>query len=77
MAEGVAVEDHLRLLVCPGHYVTDGPQRSGLDVERNQKTQTYRMRRCGSSRSEKRSKVATKFFKKQKLLFRPDYRWKN
>lgn len=31
MAEGVTVEHYLRLLVCAGHYVPNGPEGSSLD----------------------------------------------
>lgn len=31
MAESITVEHHLGLLVCPGHYVPNGPEGSGLD----------------------------------------------
>lgn len=31
VAEGVTVEHYLRLLVCAGHYVPNGPEGSSLD----------------------------------------------
>lgn len=34
VAEGVTVEHHLGLFVCPGHYVPNSPQGSSLDVKR-------------------------------------------
>lgn len=37
MAEGIAVEHHLGLFVCAGHYVPNSPEGSSLDVEKEHK----------------------------------------